>query len=277
VLRVSVVELFAAAIMPGLLLAALFIAYTMLRSYFNPKLGPPLPVEERPASFGPVLKEFVIGFIPPGILIASTLGTILFGLATPTEASAMGAFGAFLMVIAFRRMNWALLKDAVFRTARISTMIMVLVATSNFFGAVFSRLGTPEYVAEWLLTFDLPPMLFLIVILALIFLLGWPLEWVPIVVIVVPIFLPLVKELGFNMVWFGTLIALMLQTAWLSPPVALSAYFLKGVAPDWDLKDIYMGMLQFMGLQVIAVGLLILFPQIALWLPSVLVKSAGGG
>jgi TRAP-type mannitol/chloroaromatic compound transport system permease large subunit len=132
-------------------------------------------------------------------------------------------------------------------------------------------------VAEWLLTFDLPPMLFLIVILALIFLLGWPLEWVPIVVIVVPIFLPLVKELGFNMVWFGTLIALMLQTAWLSPPVALSAYILKCVAPDWDLKDIYMGMLQFMGLQVIAVGLLILFPQIALWLPSVLVKSAGGG
>src|SRR3546814_6400253 len=119
-----------------------------------------------------------------------------------------------------------MLKDAVFRTARTASMILVLVAASNFFGAVFSRLGTPTYIAEWLLTFDLPPIVFLLVLLLLIFLLGWPLEWVPIVVIILPIFLPLVTELGYDLVWCGTLVAVSLQTAWLSPPVALSAYFL---------------------------------------------------
>src|SRR3546814_6020333 len=129
---------------------------------------------------------------------------------------------------------------------------------------------SPTYIAEWLLTFDLPPIVFLLVLLLLIFLLGWPLEWVPIVVIILPIFLPLVTELGYDLVWFGTLVAVSLQTAWLSPPVALSAYFLKGVVPDWDLKDIYNGMLQFMVLQLFGVGLLFAFPQIALWLPSVL-------
>ena len=135
---------------------------------------------------------------------------------------------------------------------------------------MFSRLGTPSYIAEWMLTFDLPPTGFLLLLLALIFVLGWPLEWVPIVVIILPIFLPLVQELGLDLVWFATLVAMMLQTAWLSPPVALSAYFLKGVVPEWDLKDIYIGMMQFMVLQVIGVGLLLLFPQIALWLPSAL-------
>jgi tripartite ATP-independent transporter DctM subunit len=270
VLRVSVVQLFAAAIMPGLLLAGLFLVYTMGRSFFNPKLGPPLPVEMRAKSLAPVVKEMLIGFIPPAILVLSTLGTIMFGLATPTEGSAMGAFGSLLMVIVSRKLNWELLKDAVFRTARTSTMILVLVAASNFFGSVFSRLGTPTYIAESLLTFDLPPTVFLLLVLLLIFLLGWPLEWVPIVVVILPIFLPLVKELGFDLIWFGTLVAVTLQTAWLSPPVALSAYFLKGVVPDWDLKDIYIGMIQFMVLQLVGVTLLIMFPQIVLWLPSVL-------
>ena len=270
VLRVSVVQLFAAAILPGLLLSVLFLAYTMGRSYFNPKLGPSLPVEQRATSLAPVLKELAIGFVPPTVLIGATLGTILLGLATPTEGAAMGAFGAFVLVVAFRRLQWGMFKDAVFRTARTSSMILVLLAASNFFGSVFSRLGTPTFIAEWLLTFDLPPTAFLLLVLAFIFLLGWPLEWVPIVVVILPIFLPLVKELGFDLVWFGTVVAVTLQTAWLSPPVALSAYFLKGVVPDWDLKDIYIGMVQFMVLQVIGVGALILFPELALWLPSLL-------
>lgn len=269
-LRISVVDLFAATIVPGLLLSSLYIAFTMGRSYFNPKLGPPLPAEERAASLAPVLKELAIGFVPPAFLILAVLGSILFGLATPTEGAAMGAFGAFLMVVAFRRLTWSALKDAVFRTARTSTMIMVLIAASNFFGAVFSRLGTPTVIAEWLLSFNLPPTLLLMLLLVLIFLLAWPLEWVPIVVIVLPIFLPVVKDLGINLVWFATIVAVTLQTAWLSPPVALSAYFLKGVVPEWELKDIYIGMMQFMFIQLIGVGLLLLFPEIALWLPSVL-------
>lgn len=270
VVQVSVVRLFAAAILPGLMLSALFIFYTMMRSFLQPEVGPALPPEERATSLLPVLKEFVLGIVPPAFLILATLGSILAGLATPTEGAAMGAFGALVLVLAYRRLTVPLLVDAIYRTAVTSSMILILVAASNFFGAVFSRLGTTSFIAEGLLAFELAPVAFLLVLLLIIFILGWPLEWVPIVVIVLPIFLPLVRDLGFDLVWFSILVAVTLQTAWLSPPVALSAYFLKGVVPEWDLKDIYLGMIQFMGLQMIGVLLLVFFPQIVLWLPGVL-------
>ena len=270
VFEVPVTRLFAAAIVPGIILALLFTSYCVIRSYLNPALGPPLPEGERPKEIMPVFRELLMGLVPPAVLIAATLGSILMGLATPTEASAMGAFGAFLLLIMYRQLKWDIIKSAVFQTAQTSSMILFLIAASNFFGGVFSRLGTPEFIAESLLAFNLDPIVFLIFLLMIIFILGWPLEWVPIVVIVIPIFLPLVEQLNFDLVWFSTLIAVTLQTAWLSPPVALSAYFLKGVVPDWDLKDIYKGMLQFMGLQLIAVGLLIIFPQISLWLPGLI-------
>ena len=147
---------------------------------------------------------------------------------------------------------------------------MVLVAASNFFGAVFARLGTPTLLTEFLLGLEMNKYLILAMIMAMIFLLGWPLEWVPIVMIIIPIILPLVEALGFNLTWFAILVAVNLQTCWLSPPVALSAYFLKGVVPEWDLKDIYYGMMQFMVLQLIGLVLIVLFPQIALWLPTLL-------
>ena len=121
-----------------------------------------------------------------------------------------------------------------------------------------------------LLGLNIPPMLMLVLILLVIFVLGWPLEWVPIVLIVVPILLPLVTKMGIDVLWFSTLVAVCLQTAWLSPPVALSAYFLKGVVPDWELKDIYAGMAQFMVLQVLVLALLVMFPELVLWLPKVL-------
>ena len=146
--------------------------------------------------------------------------------------------------------------------------ILLLVAASNYFGAVFSRMGSASLIAESLLGLDLPPTVMLLLILGIIFVLGWPLEWVPIVLIVVPILLPLVQKLGFDLAWFGILVAVNLQTAWLSPPVALSAYFLKGVVPQWELDDIYKGMLQFMGLQLLGLALIIAFPAIALWLPT---------
>jgi TRAP-type mannitol/chloroaromatic compound transport system permease large subunit len=156
------------------------------------------------------------------------------------------------------------------KTLEVSTMILFLVAASNFFGGVFSRLGTPEVMTQALLSLDLPKFAILAIIMTVIFLLAWPLEWVPIVLIFVPIILPLVKQLGFDVLWFSILVAVNLQTAWLSPPVALSAYFLKGVAPQWALSDIYKGMMQFMVLQVIGLILVMLFPQIALWLPRML-------
>jgi len=270
VVGVSVVDLFAAAIMPGLLLAGLFASYAMIRSFLRPELGPPLPMEERAASYAEILREIAVGLVPPAVLVAGSLGSILSGLATPTEGAAMGAFGALLLTLAYRRLTWRKLLAAVLQTLEISSMVLFLVAASNFFGAVFSRLGTPTMISEALLGLDLPPTAMLLVIMALVFVLAWPLEWVPIVLIVVPILLPAVRQLGIDMVWFSILIAVNLQTAWLSPPVALSAYFLKGVVPAWDLKDIYLGMMQFMVLQMIGLILVLVFPQIALWLPSVL-------
>ena len=270
ILEVPVTDLFAAAVIPGFLLAFLYTLYALVRCSLNPSLGPPLPKEMRPEKMSHVWREFFIGLVPPAALVGFALGSILFGFATPTEAAGMGAFGAFLLAAAYRKLTWGGFKDALLKTLEISALILVLVAASNFFGAVFSRLGTPAMLTTHLIALDLPPSAVLLMIMALIFILGWPLEWVPIVLIIIPILLPAVEQLGFNLVWFGILVAVNLQTAWLSPPVALSAYFLKGVVPEWDLKDIYAGMLQFMVIQLAGLALIILFPQLALWLPELL-------
>lgn len=270
VVGVPATDLFAAAVIPGLLLSGLYIVYTLARSYINPALGPALPLEEHAASVGIIIKELVIGIAPVVVVILATLGVILAGIATPTDAGAVGAFAVLILTFAYRRMSWAGFKRAVYSTLEVSSMILLLVAASNFFGSVFSRLGSANLIAESLLGLSFSPTVMLLLILAIIFVLGWPLEWVPIVLIVVPILLPLVQKLGINLVWFCTLVAVCLQTAWLSPPVALSAYFLKGVVPDWDLKDIYAGMMQFMVLQVIGLLLVLFFPQLSLWLPALL-------
>ena len=225
--------------------------------------------------FSDIWDEFFAGLMPPTILISFALGSILLGFATPAEAAAMGAFGAILLSLAYRKFTIPGFFDNMIKSLEITVLIMFLVAASNFFGAEFSSLGTPKMMTEMLLGMDMSPYLVLILIMALIFLLGWPLEWVPIVLIVVPILLPTVLSLDVHglsqydlMVWFGILVAVNLQTAWLSPPVALSAYFLKGVVPNWDLKDIYLGMMQFMVIQLIGLILIFIFPQIVLWLPN---------
>jgi tripartite ATP-independent transporter DctM subunit len=268
VLEVPVTDLFAAAIVPGILLAFLYAAYALIRCWINPELGPALPPEERPESMREVWVEFLMGLIPPAALVFSALGSILFGLATPTEGAGCGALGALLLTLAYRKLTLKRLADALLKTLEITALILILVAASNFFGAVFSRLGTPGMMTEFLLDLELHRMIILFLIMAFIFLLGWPLEWVPIVLIILPILLPLVDKLGFDLTWFGILVAVNLQTAWLSPPVALSAYFLKGVVPEWDLKDIYLGMMQFMVLQLVGLIAIVVFPQIALWLPN---------
>jgi len=270
ILNVPVTDLFAAAIVPGLMLAALYTGYTLIRCHLNPALGPVVPEELIPDSMKEVWIEFAKGLVPPVLLVGSSLGSILFGLATPTEGAGMGAVGAIFLTLAYRKLNFKVFQQALLKTLEITTLIMVLVCASNFFGAVFSRLGTPTMITEALMLLDLPPTAILLIVMALIFLLAWPLEWVPIVLIIIPIILPLIEQLGFNLTWFGILVAVNLQTAWLSPPVALSAYFLKGVAPDWDLSDIYRGMMQFMAIQVVGLALIIIFPQIVLWLPTYL-------
>ncbi|MCA0242675.1 MAG: TRAP transporter large permease subunit [Proteobacteria bacterium] len=265
---VPATDLFAAAVLPGLMLSSIFIVWTLVRCWINPALGPALPPELRPKSLGPVIRDLALGVLPVIVVIMSTLGVILLGIATPTDAGAVGCAATFVLTLMSRRLTWPRLKRAALATLEISSMILLLVTASNLFGAVFSRLGSADFLAQGLTSLSLPPMLMLIVILGLIFVLGWPLEWVPIVLIVLPIALPIVTAAGIDLLWFCTLVAVTLQTAWLSPPVALSAYFLKGVVPQWELKDIYAGMVQFMVLQLVAVGLLLMFPKLATWLPS---------
>ncbi|MEK9757985.1 MAG: TRAP transporter large permease subunit [Paracoccaceae bacterium] len=243
-------------------------------------LGAPIYRKEAASDFyfSYVWDEFFAGLMPPTILISFALGSILLGFATPAEAAAMGAFGAILLSLAYRKFTLGGFFESMIKALEITVLIMFLVAASNFFGAEFSSLGTPKMMTEALLSLDMSPYVVLILIMALIFLLGWPLEWVPIVLIVVPILLPTVIALDLAyfdstydmLVWFGILVAVNLQTAWLSPPVALSAYFLKGVVPSWDLKDIYFGMMQFMVIQLVGLALLFAFPQLVLWLPKFL-------
>ena len=228
--------------------------------------------------FSELWNEFFAGLMPPTILISFALGSILMGFATPAEAAAMGAFGSIVLSLAYGKFKVAGFFDNMIKALEITVLIMFLVAASNFFGAEFSSLGTPKMMTQALLQLEMSPYMVLILIMALIFLLGWPLEWVPIVLIVVPVLLPTVMALdlpGFEsnydkMVWFGILVAVNLQTAWLSPPVALSAYFLKGVVPNWDLKDIYLGMMQFMVIQLVGLILLFSFPSLVLWLPRLM-------
>jgi tripartite ATP-independent transporter DctM subunit len=274
VLGVSVADLYAAAFGPGFLLAGLYLSYLMIRSFINPKLGPPVPKEERVQSIGVMLWEVVVGVLPLVGLIAATLGTILAGWATPTEASGIGALGAVILALAYRKATLAGLKRALLSTMATSSMVLLLAVTSNIFGAVFARLGTANWITESLLALPLPPIVMLIMVVVLLFLLGWPFEWPAIILVFLPIFYPVVAALKFDLIWFGALVAVTLQTAFLSPPVAMSAYYLKQVVKDWSLATIYKGMFQFMMLQVLAIALLIIFPPIATWFPEYLQEVA---
>jgi tripartite ATP-independent transporter DctM subunit len=274
VMGVSVADLYAAAFGPGFLLAGMYIAYTLLRSFINPKLGPPVPLDERPGSWAIVIKEMFFGMVPLGMLIGCTLGSILGGLATPTEAASVGCFGAFVLALAYRRFTYAGLKAACISTMNTSSMVLFLAVTSNIFGAVFSRLGTAEWITKSLLALPLPPMVMLLLVLVLIFLLGWPFEWPAIILVFLPIFAPVVQALNFNLIWFGALVAVTLQTAFLSPPVAMSAYYLKQVVPQWSLGTIYKGMFDFMWIQCGCILIVLFVPSIALWLPTTLTAAA---
>jgi tripartite ATP-independent transporter DctM subunit len=267
VINVSVAKLYAAAFGPGFLLAGLYIVYTLTRSFVNPKLGPPVPKEERAGSFLEIIREVAVGMFPLAALIACTLGTILAGIVTPTEAAAMGATGALLLSLIYRRFTLKGLKTAVFNTMATTSMVLFLAVASNVFGAIFARLGSAAVITNALTGLPVPPFVTLLLIMGLIFLLGWPFEWPAIIFVFIPIFYPVIEALKYDMVWFGAIVAVNLQTAYLSPPVAMSAYYLKQVVPQWSLSTIYRGMADFMVIQVIALVLVMLFPEIALWFP----------
>ena len=268
VLGVSVLQLYAAAFGPGFLLAAMYMAYTMVRSYLNPKLGPPVPPEEREHSMKIILWECVVGLVPVTALTLATLGVILAGITTSTEAAAMGAAGAILLVIAYGRFTLKGLLNACHATLATTSMVLFLAVASNVFGAVFARLGTATWITNALLAVPLPAWGTMSLVLFLIFLLGWPFEWPAIVLIFLPMLAPVATGLGYDMVWFGTIVAVVLQTAFLSPPVAMSAYYLKQVVKDWSLATIYRGMADFMVIQCVCVVLVLAFPQIAMWFPQ---------
>jgi len=267
VMNVSVAKLYGAAFGPGFLLATLYVAYLLIRCYLNPELGPPVPKEERLESWFLLAKEVVIGMVPLGVLIGGTMGSILAGMATPTEAAAMGASGSVVLALLYRKLSCKMLYEAAYSTVQTSSMVLLLGVASNVFGAVFARLGSADLMTRTLLSLQLPPFVMLLIVMALIFVLGWPFEWPAIIYLFLPIVMPLIIALKYDLIWFGALVAVNLQTAFLSPPVAMSAYYLKAVVPDWDLGTIYKGMADFMVLQIIALLLLMCFPEIALWFP----------
>ena len=272
IVGVSIVQLFAAAVVPGVMLSGLYIGYAMIRSFVNPSLGPPLPMEERATSYGQIVRELFAGIVPLAAIIFAALGSIIAGLATPTEAAALGAAGATALTLCYGRLTIPVLRDAAMKTLQTSSLVLFLAVASNIYGAVFTRLGTSTMIANTLVALPVPPMVLLALLMGIIFLLGWPLEWPAIIFIFLPIFIPVVQALKFDLVWFSALVAVNLQTAFLSPPVAMAAYYLKAVVPQWELNSIYRGMFDFMVLQVIGLALLFFFPQIALWLPNLLYK-----
>ncbi len=267
----SVVRLYAAALLPGFLLSAMYVLYVIGRAIINPSLAPKLPAEESAQPFGRVLLLLLTSFFPLAVLIFAVLGAIMFGLATPSEAAAVGALGAILLAACYRALTWDRLREAVYLTGRSSAMVCFLFVGSGTFAAVFAYLNGHALIQEVVQALNLSPIMFLILAQFIIFLLGWPLEWTEIIVIFVPIFLPLLHHFGIDPLMFGILIALNLQTSFLTPPVAMSAIYLKGVAPRWvTLSEIQRGCLPFLWIVLLSMLVVYVFPGIALWLPSAL-------
>lgn len=264
---VSVPRLYAAAFIPGLLLAFMYLIYIMARALRDPTIAP----AKKDAPYIPRLQLIGMvgrGLVPILTLILFVLGAIFFGFATPSEGAALGALGGFILAAAHRRLNFQMVKESVFLTVRAASMVGWLLVGSSIFAAVFARLGSAQLLGDFLLGLGLSDLMFVILVQAIIFLLGWPLEWTEIVIIFLPLFLPVVMLYEINLVWFGVLSAVNMQTAFLSPPVAMSAYYLKNVAPkSVSLNTIFKGMYPFIGVQLIALVLLYAFPEMALWLP----------
>ncbi len=265
----SVVRLYAAALLPGFLLAGLYILFVIGRAIQNPSLAPKLSKEESNVSFSRTVLLLIKAFFPLAALITAVLGSILFGLATPTEAAAVGALGGLILAAAYRALTWGRLRESVYLTARTSAMVCFLFVGSWTFSSVFSYLGGEGLIKDFVLYLDLTPVTFLILAQAIIFLLGWPLEWSEIIIIFVPIFLPLVAHFEIDPIFFGILVALNLQTSFLTPPMAMSAYYLKGIAPKHVLlSTIFRGCLPFLGMVIVAMVMVYVFPALVFFLPD---------
>ncbi|MBI1203050.1 MAG: TRAP transporter large permease subunit [Rhodopseudomonas sp.] len=270
---VSVVQLYAAAFIPGFMLATLYIVYVVVRAIIDPGLAPRPKELDRPIPFNEVILALLTSFFPLAILILAVLGAILLGLATPSEAAAVGAAGSIVLAALYKSLTFQRLKEAVYLTARTSAMVCYLFIGSWTFSSVFSYLGGHEVIEHWVLAANLSATGFLVLAQFIIFLLGWPLEWTEIIIIFVPIFLPLLKSFHIDPLLFGILVALNIQTSFNTPPMAMAAYYLKGVSPPHvKLTEIFGGALPFVFMVFLSMTLVYVFPGIALWLPHMLYK-----
>jgi tripartite ATP-independent transporter DctM subunit len=268
---VSVPKLYAGALFPGLLLAGLYMLYVLIRCWLNPALAPKLPKEQTDVPWTTVAWALATSFFPLTILILSVLGAIFFGLATPTEAAAIGSLGSLILAAAYRSLSFTKVKESVILTARTSAMVCWLFVGSFIFSSIFAILGGHEPIKTLVTAMNLSPTMFLIVAQIIIFILGWPLEWTEIIVIFVPIFLPLLEFFKIDPLFFGILIALNIQTSFLSPPVAMAPFYLKGIAPPHvTINQIFSGVMPYLGIVLFAMVLVYIFPGIALWLPKYL-------
>ncbi len=265
----SIVRLYAAALFPGLLLAGLYIVFVVGLAMVKPSMAPPPKEAGTHIPFAVVTRELAISFVPLAALILCVLGAILFGLATPHEAAGIGALGAILLGLLYGGLTWKGFVESVYLTARASAMVGWLFIGSWIFASVFALLGGEKVIVEFMQALNLSPLGFLILTQFLIFLLGWPLEWTEIIVIFVPIFLPLLAIYDIDPIMFGVLVALNIQTSFLTPPMAMSAYYLKGIQPkSVELWEIFQGMIPFLFLVIVSMVMFYTFPQIGLWLPQ---------
>jgi len=270
--NISVARLFFGAFTPGLLLATLYVAYIAIRCLFQPHLGPPMPVEDRKAvSLSRKLYLTITGLVPPVFLIMSVLGMIFLGVAAPTEAAALGAFAAMLLAVGYRKLNWQSLKDVTYTTLRITSMIMFVVLGASMFTSVFMGLGGGKFVSDLLLAVPFGKWGVLIAMMVIVFILGMFIDWIGIVLIIVPLFTPIAANLGFDAIWFALLVMINLQMSYLTPPFAYAIFYLRGIAPpEVTIAHIYRGVIPFVLLQWTGLILCILFPQIILWLPDMM-------
>ena len=266
--ELSVLRLYAAAIIPGFLLAGFYMIYVVTRAYFNPSIAPK-PLEEEVPSTRVIIIQLLTSFVPLSLLILAVLGSILLGLATPAEAAAIGAFGGLFLAFCYKALNWKTLKESIFLTAKTTAMVCWLFVGSWTFASVFSYLGGHTVVEHWILGMNLEPWQFLVMAQLIIFLLGWPLEWTEILIIFVPIFLPMLDAFGVNPYFFAMLVALNLQTSFLTPPMAMAAYYLKGVAGDAiELIEIFKSIMPYLFIVIFTMVLMYNYPGIALFLPD---------
>ncbi|MEL6171010.1 MAG: TRAP transporter large permease subunit [Pseudomonadota bacterium] len=268
--ELSPLRLYAAAVFPGLMLAGLYIVYVIIRVGFNPSLAPK-PLKEDIPGKREIYLNLLVSFVPLFVLIMLVLGSILGGLATPAEAAAMGALGGLVLAALYRSLSWNKVKESVFLTAKATAMVCWLFVGSWTFASIFSYLGGHDVIENWVVAMNLQPWQFLVLAQLIIFLLGWPLEWSEILIIFVPIFLPMLDTFGVNPYFFAMLVALNLQTSFLTPPMAMSAYYLKGVLKSQiELMEIFKGLMPYLAIVILCMILMYQFPGIALWFPDYL-------